>query len=182
VFNEMKWGDFMNEIAIRDERPEDIEAIRNVNDKAFGQPDEGLIVDRLRENCDDLVSLVALTSGQIVGHILFSPVVLDGPGGTIGGMGLGPMSVLPRYQRLGIGSMLVEAGLERLRERGCPFVIVLGHPEYYPRFGFEPASGYGIKSEWDVPDEAFMVLLTDPSQMGGQSGVAKYRPEFGEVF
>ena len=171
----------MNEIAIRDERPDDVEAIREVNDKAFGQPDEGSIIDRLRENCDELTSLVALTSGQIVGHILFSPVIIDGPGGSLGGMGLGPMAVLPRYQRLGIGSMLVEAGIERLREQGCPFVIVLGHPEYYPRFGFEPASGYGIKSEWDVPDEAFMVLLTDPSKMGGQSGVAKYRPEFGEV-
>lgn len=171
----------MNEIAIRDERPEDIEAIRGVNGKAFGQPDEGLIVDRLRDSCDDLVSLVAMTSGQIVGHILFSPVFLDGPGGMIEGMGLGPMAVLPRYQRLGIGSMLVEAGLERLRDRGCPFVIVIGHPEYYPRFGFEPASGYGIQSEWDVPDEAFMVLMTDPSRMGGQTGVARYRPEFGEV-
>ena len=171
----------MIEIAIRDERPEDIEAIRGVNDEAFGQPDEGLIVDRLRENCDDLVSLVALTRGQIVGHILFSPVVLDGPGGMIGGVGLGPMAVLPRYQRLGIGSMLGETGLERIRERDCPFVIVIGHPEYYPRFGFEPASGYGIVSEWDVPDEAFMVLLTDPSRMGGQTGVARYRPEFGEA-
>jgi len=168
----------MNGIAIRRERPDDIEAIREVNDQAFGQPDEGLIVDRLRENCDDLISLVAITSGQIAGHILFSPVILDGPGGTLGGMGLAPMAVLPKYQRLGIGGQLVEAGIAELRERGCPFVIVLGHPEYYPRFGFEPASGYGIKSEWDVPDEAFMVLLTDPPKMGGWSGVAKYRPEF----
>ena len=170
----------MEGIAIREERPEDIESIRDVNSKAFGQPDEGTIVDRLRDNCDELISLVAITSGQIVGHILFSPVILDGPGEIISGMGLGPMAVLPKYQRLGIGSMLVEAGIEKLRERDCPFVIVLGHPEYYTRFGFEPASGYGIMSEWDVQDEAFMVLLTDPSKMGGQSGVAKYRPEFAD--
>jgi putative acetyltransferase len=168
----------MDDIVVREERPDDIEAIRGVSDKAFNQPDEGSIVDRLRDNCDDLISLVAVSGGQIVGHILFSPVVLDGPAGRLEGMGLGPMAVLPKYQRLGIGSMLVEAGIAKLEESGCPFVVVIGHPEYYPRFGFERASGYGIKSEWDVPDEAFMIFLTDSSKMKGWTGVAKYRPEF----
>jgi putative acetyltransferase len=88
--------------------------------------------------------------------------------------------VLPKYQRLGIGSKLVDAGIEELNERGCPFVIVLGHPEYYPRFGFEPASRFGIKCEWDVPDEAFMIRMLDPSKMSSRTGVARYRPEFAE--
>jgi len=95
-------------------------------------------------------------------------------------MGLAPMAVLPDHQREGIGSELVRTGIERLRNVGCPFVIVLGHPEYYPRFGFEVASHHGIRGEWDVPDEAFMILVLDESEMQGVSGLVKYRPEFAE--
>lgn len=97
-------------------------------------------------------------------------------------MGLAPTAVLPRRQRQGIGSQLVRRGLDILRERGCPFVVVVGHPEYYPRFGFEPASRHGLASQWEgVPDAAFMVLLLDVHAMAGVSGVAKYREEFNEV-
>jgi putative acetyltransferase len=97
-------------------------------------------------------------------------------------MGLAPVAVLPDRQRGGIGSSLVKRGLEILRDRGCPFVIVLGHPEYYPRFGFELASNYGLYSQWDgVPDEAFMVMIMDHASLKGVSGVAKYREEFNEA-
>jgi putative acetyltransferase len=89
------------------------------------------------------------------------------------------MAVLPEYQRQGTGSELVRAGIEELASRRCPFVIVLGHPEYYPRFGFGRASRYGIKSEWEVPDEAFMILILDEALMRGVSGLARYRPELG---
>ena len=91
------------------------------------------------------------------------------------------MAVLPERQRQGIGSELVETGLAELRERDCPFVIVLGHPEYYPRFGFEPASRHGIKCEWEVPDEAFMILVLDEVRMPEAGGRARYRAEFSEA-
>jgi putative acetyltransferase len=98
------------------------------------------------------------------------------------GMGLAPMAVRPDRQRQGIGSQLVKRGLDLLRERGCPFVVVLGHPEYYPRFGFAPASLRGLSSPWDgIPDSAFMALILDAQAMAGVSGVARYREEFNEV-
>jgi putative acetyltransferase len=92
------------------------------------------------------------------------------------------MAVLQDYQRQGIGSKLLEKGLEILREQGCPFVIVLGHPEFYPRFGFEPASWHGLSSQWEgVPDEAFMIIVMNPTILDGIVGVARYRDEFNEA-
>ena len=166
-------------ISIREETPEDVSAIRTINQQAFGGSEEAEVVDRLRESCDGLLSLVAEWGGQIVGHILFSPATVGAEHGIVHGMGLAPMAVLPGYQRQGIGSSLVRHGLALLLDHGCPFVIVLGHPEYYPRFGFELASKYGITSQWEgVPDDAFMVLVFDGSLMAGVSGVARYRDEF----
>jgi len=99
--------------------------------------------------------------------------------GDIEGMGLAPMAVHPDRPRQGIGSLLVEGDLEILREQGCPFVVVLGHPEYYPRFGFTPASQFGLACQWEgVPPGAFMVLIMDPELMDGVSGVIRYRVEF----
>ena len=167
-------------IRIRIEQPGDIEAIGEVNIQAFGQIQEADIVDKLRRNCSDILSLVAMTQNQIVGHILFSPATIEGAGRMVRGTGLAPMAVLPEYQRQGIGSELIRAGLARLVEMECPFVIVLGHAAYYPRFGFESASHYGIRSEWEVPDDAFMILVLNQSEMGDTSGVARYREEFAE--
>jgi putative acetyltransferase len=96
-------------------------------------------------------------------------------------MALVPMGVLPEYQRQGIGAKLVRTAIEKLKKRPCPFIIVLGHAEYYPRFGFEPASRYEIRSEWQVPDDAFIVLVLNEPEMSSISGVAKYRPEFKEA-
>ena len=166
-------------ISIRRERPEDIGSIRAVNEAAFGQRTEGDIVDALRHACPDLLSLVAESDDEIVGHILFSPVTIEDGSGSTQGMGLAPMAVMPNRQRQGIGSKLIEAGVEILGERGCPFVIVLGHPEFYPRFGFVPASRHGLRCQWEgVPDAAFMVLVLDEATMAGVRGVARYRDEF----
>jgi putative acetyltransferase len=167
-------------IKIREEQSQDIKAIREVNIRAFGQNQEADIVDKLRQNCNELMSLVAIILNQIVGHILFSPVKIKSEDRTIRGMALAPMAVLPKYQRQGIGSELIRTGIVRLKSKGCPFIIVLGHAEYYPRFGFKPASGYGIRSEWDVPDDAFMILVLNESEIRGSAGVARYRPEFAE--
>jgi len=166
---------------IRPEKPEDLPLIRHVNELAFGQPAEADLVEKLRDACSDALSLVAEDSA-IVGHILFSPVVVAAMERRVVGMGLAPLAVRPDRQRQGIGSQLVRRGLDILRARGCPFVVVVGHPEYYPRFGFEPASKRGLVSQWEgIPDAAFMVLVLDAHALAGASGVAKYRDEFNAV-
>jgi putative acetyltransferase len=166
-------------LTIRKERPEDVRQIRRVNEAAFGQAAEADIVDRLRRDCPGILSLVAEARHTIVGHILFSPVTIEGPGKTIAVMGLAPMAVLPQRQGQGIGSALVTHGLNILQGRGCPCVVVLGHPEYYPRFGFEKASHHGLICQWEgVPDEAFMVKTLDANLMPGISGVARYHEAF----
>ncbi len=115
-----------------------------------------------------------MESGRIVGHILFSPVRIDGSEMTTDGMGLAPVAVLPAWQRQGIGTLLVQTGIKMLTGQGCSFTIVLGHPEYYPRFGFERASLHGIHSQWQgVPDEAFMILILDEAAMAGVQGMGQ---------
>lgn len=169
-------------IRVKLEKPADIPSVHNINEQAFEQPAEADIVDKLRVKCPEALSLVAVDNGRVVGHVLFTPATVESETATIVGMGLAPMAVLPERQRAGIGSALVERGLEILHERGCPFVIVLGHPEYYPRFGFEPASRYGLKCQWEgVPDEAFMVMIFDEQALKGVSGVARYRDEFDDA-
>ena len=161
-------------IDIRDEQPGDVNAVRDVNRQAFGEDEEARIVDALRDNGAASLSLVAVDGGAVVGHIMFSPLSV----GDLVGAGLGPMAVLPSHQRAGIGSRLVQAGIDRLRSAGCPFVVVLGHPSFYPRFGFQPAAEYGLKCEWDVSPEAFMVNILNPNVVGSLQGVAHYRAEF----
>ncbi len=167
---------------IRPEQPDDINDIRDINKKAFGQAQEANIVDNIRRNCDDILSLVAIDKDKLVGHILFSPVTIEDDKKKVIGMGLAPMAVLPEFQRQGIGSQLINRGIEELRKTKCPFIIVLGHEDYYPGFGFEPASRFGIKCQWEgIPDNAFMILWLDKSVMNQTSGVAKYRSEFNEA-
>lgn len=164
-------------IEIRSEEPGDIEAIRDVNRRAFGQDQEGNIVDALRANGGALLSLVATTQGRVVGHIMYSPLRV----GSVHGAALGPMAVVPEEQGHGIGTKLVEVGNDHVARRGCPYIVVVGHPKFYPRFGFRPASTYGITCEWGVPGDVFMVLALDDTQMAGAVGAAEYRPEFTAV-
>lgn len=162
---------------IRKEKPGDQDSVRRLNMAAFDNGPEATIVDKLRASCEDYLAFVAVENEIVVGHILFTPVTIDGC--EVTGMGLAPMAVLPSYQHQGIGSQLVRHGLAHLHRLGCPFVIVLGHPGYYPRFGFEPASNYRLFSQWEsVPDEAFMVIIYDRDVLPGTDSVLRYRDEF----
>jgi len=167
-------------IRIREEEPYDQAAVKHINEVAFENGPEAALVDKLRISCEDYLSFVAIDQDVVVGHILFTPATLDNSG--LVGMGLAPMAVLPSHQRKGIGSLLIEHGIKHLRESGCSFIIVLGHPDYYPRFGFELASNYKLSSQWEgVPDEAFMILVFKKDEFPNTGGVAKYRAEFDEA-
>lgn len=167
-------------IIVRAESAEDISAVRRVNEMAFERKEEADLVDRLREAARPHISLVAESGARVVGHIFFSPVTLEAEAPTFAIMGLAPMAVLPEYQKQGIGSQLVREGLKECMRIGFYVVVVLGHPDYYPRFGFVPASRKGLRCEYPVPDEAFMVRELKPNALP-VGGLVKYRPEFGEV-
>jgi putative acetyltransferase len=165
--------------AIRPERAADADAVRAVTMAAFGRPDEARIVDRLREHARVYIGLVATDGAAVVGHILFTSVTLrcDGTRHTV--MALAPMSVLPARQRRGVGSALVRAGLAACRDAGHEVVIVVGHPAYYPRFGFVRARPLGLTSEPPFPDEAFMAAELTRGALRGRRGVVVYGEEFG---
>jgi putative acetyltransferase len=162
---------------VRAEEPGDWAATHAVNVSAFETALEADLVDALREQARPLVSLVAEDKGVLVGHIMFSPVSLSGhPALQI--MGLAPMAVLPERQRQGIGTALVRAGLEQCRLIGAGAVVVLGHPAYYPRFGFSPSTRFGIRCEYDVPEDVFMVVELQAGFLQGVSGTISYHPAF----
>lgn len=166
---------------VRNEHEKDIDAVRDLNEAAFEGAAEAELVDLLRERADPYLALVEESKeGLIRGHIVFTPVThIDRSDLRI--LGLGPMAVLPDFQRKSIGSGLVWEGLELCSARGFGAVVVLGHPEYYPRFGFVPASRFGIRSEYDVPDEVFMALEIEEGYLANAAGLVKYHPAFGEV-
>ena len=165
-------------IIVKDETDANIDSVRKINEAAFGQPDEAVLVDKLRESCTGVLSLVAYQDDQVVGHIFFSPVTIEGDKAVAVGMGLGPMAVRPDSQNRGIGTALVREGLARLQVQDCSFVVVLGHPQYYPRFGFVPGSRFGVRCEWEVPDEVFMIQVFSETI---SSGLARYRSEFSDL-
>jgi putative acetyltransferase len=161
---------------IREERPVDAERIRAVNLAAFETSAEADLVDALRRHAAPIISLVAEEDSDIVGHILFSPVTLVGEQVTL--MGLAPMAVVPARQRQGIGSSLIAEGLERCRRANVAAVVVLGHAEYYPRFGFIPASQRSLQCEYDVPESVFMVRELSEGALRGVSGTIRYHRVF----
>jgi len=165
---------------IRQEKASDRAAVHAVNVGAFESLAEANLVDALRERARALVSLVAEHDEAIVGHILFSPVTLAGHD-DLRIMGLAPMAVSPTHQRKGFGSALVREGLHECRRLGCGAVVVLGHAEYYPRFGFVASTRFGIRSQYDVPEEAFMVIELERGYLAGKSGTIRYHAAFGEL-
>jgi putative acetyltransferase len=166
---------------IRPESDADREAIRRVHRLAFGQDAEAALVDALRDGGHVRLSLVALRNGALVGHILFSELEILTRWGTMAALALAPMAVLPEYQRQGIGSALVRRGLELCRAAGHRAVIVVGHPEFYPRFGFSPALARGLQSPYSNLGEAWMALELVPDALDGVTGQAVYPRPFAEL-
>lgn len=167
-------------LVVRDAVAQDLDAIEALHRRAFGGGGEAALVVALHAREAALVSLIALAGRDVVGHVLFSPVRLE-PALPCLVAGLAPMAVAPVCQRSGVGTRLAAEGLVRCRERGVAAVVVLGHSNYYPRFGFRPASEYGLASTYDAPAEAFMALELEPGSLRSASGLVYYDPSFDAV-
>ncbi len=166
--------------SIRKESPGDEAEIRDVVREAFPTDMEARLVDALRKSADPFISLVAVSDdGSIVGHILFTQVDIISEGDTRHAIGLGPMAVRPVLQRRGIGSALVREGLDVCRRRGDGAVVLVGHPSYYPRFGFQLAWDYGLYYEKPGPFPAFFAMELVPGALSG-GGEVRYHSAFSE--
>lgn len=164
---------------IRQENTEDFPAVFEVNRLAFGQDSEARLVERLRESAAFVpeLSLVAVREKRVIGHILFTRIQI-GNGEETASLALAPMAVLPAFQKLGTGSLLIKHSLAKARELQYRSVVVLGHEHYYPKFGFEPAGKWGIRCPYNVPQEVFMAQELVPGGLAGVSGLVKYPEEF----
>jgi putative acetyltransferase len=167
-------------VEYRPERPEDVDGIRNVHSLAFAQGAEAALVDRLRAGKALIVSMVAVEGDEVLAHCAFSRVGLEDGGGPEM-FGLGPMGVRPDHQNQGIGSGLVEASLRACKEAGAVAIVCVGHPEYYPRFGFQEATGYGLTCEFPVPEQFFMAIELEDGALDDVTGRIRYSPEFGKL-
>ena len=172
--------DILNKISIRSEIPEDYDQITIVNDLAFNGKQEGELIIRLRrrEQFIPELSLVCESNGIISGHILLFPIHIVSGNEKHPTIALGPMSVRPGFQNKGIGSELVKEGLKRAGELGFESVLVLGHPKYYPKFGFRKASKWKIKADFDVPDEALMAIELKKGSLDFGGGIIDYPLEY----
>jgi len=166
---------------IRAEHAADYEAIRAVNVHAFGRENEAQLIALLRASTAFIaeLSLVAVDEGRVVGHILFSRIHVRTAERLVPALALAPVAVLPEHQRQGIGSTLIRHGLEVCRLLGHHVVVVVGHPNYYPRFGFSPARAKGLEAPF--PDPVFMVQELTAGTLEGVRGTVEYPPPFAAV-
>jgi putative acetyltransferase len=165
-------------INIRSETNRDINGIYHVNEQAFNRKTEADLVDNLRINKAITLSLIAEVEEKIIGHILFSPVIVQPDQSDYNSVTLAPLAVLPAYQHKGIGSQLIRTGLKECRLLGHDFVFLVGHPEYYPRFGFIQAKSKGFECEFEAPDEAWMLVQLDKKTSIQTGGTVYFRTEF----
>lgn len=176
-------GGIEGTVTVRAERPEDHAAVSEVLRLAFKGDAEANLVEALRKTKEFMpsLSLVALKEGAVVGHILFHPIKINAEGRTVPALALAPLSVRPELQDAGIGSVLMRQGLARCRELGHRIIIVVGHPDYYVKFGFVQAMPKGLDAPFKVPSEAFMVLEIVPGALDGVHGMVEYPHEFDGV-
>ena len=175
-------------IVVRDERPDDADSVQQLLEHAFGRKAESHLVARLRRLEVAPISLVAAhcptenlnEPDRVVGHIMFSPVTINNVPPPVLVFGLAPVAVLPERQRQGIGSTLIENGLARCRRQGVGVVVVLGHHDYYPRFGFYPAHTRGLTCDYKSPPEAFMAIELAPGSFDVCRGLVRYHPTFAD--
>ena len=165
-------------LTIRPEIPEGQASIHYVNQEAFGRNQEADLVDKLRKRGVLTISLVAVDKTAVAGHIAFSPVDIASDKSSFGALTLAPIAVLPTHQNKGIGSQLITAGFKECRRLGYDIVVLAGHPNYYPRFGFVPAYAKGIECEFEVPDEAWMIKELRVGALAGRQGKVRFQPEF----
>jgi len=165
-------------VNIRPETDADVTTIYHVNAQGFGREKEAEFVNHLRDHHGITLSLVAEYNGLLVGHALFSPVRIEPDGAGFNSVALAPLAILPQYQRQGIGSRLVMEGIEKIRSSGYDIIFLVGHPQYYPRFGFTQAGLRGFRCEFDVPDEAWMLLETANKDYKILERTVYFRPEF----
>ncbi len=168
-------------IIIRSEREEDFSAVYEINCKAFGTKEEALLVNKLRKSGIPLISLVSELNNKLVGHILFSQAHIVSENSRIEIMALAPMAVMPEYQRQGVGTEMVKKGLELCAQNGYRAIAVLGHPEYYPRFGFEPSVNFNITCSYEVPEDVFMIMELKDGFLNSLIGRVKYHKLFDEL-
>ncbi|MBZ9612910.1 GNAT family N-acetyltransferase [Rheinheimera maricola] len=174
------WHALGYDTTVRAESAADFDAIAHITRTAFNNEAEVTLISALRQQSNNCIALVAEQHNKVIGHILFSPATLSGaPNCQI--MALAPMAVSQILQHQGVGSALVRSGLEQCKQRGIAAVVVLGHPAYYARFGFLPASKFGISCPWQVPDEAFMLLELQQHSLRGEKGQVLYHPAFSEL-
>jgi len=171
------------EVNIRSETPQDYTAITRVNDLAFGRPEEGRLVENLRKepNFESHLSLIAEIAGEIVGHIILMPVIIQGSSENFTTLSLGPIAVIPDHQSQGVGGQLIEAGHRAALELGYDSVVLLGHPGYYPRFGYKLASLWGLTNPWGFHDEPWMAIELVPGALSGRAGLVQYPAAFNEA-
>jgi putative acetyltransferase len=168
-------------LTIRLEIPEDRASIHYVNQEAFGRNQEADLVDKLRNRGVLTTSLVAVQEMVVVGHVAFSLVEVTSEESSFEALALAPVGVLPPHQNKGIGSQLVTAGLQECLRLGHEIIVVVGHPNYYPRFGFVTANPKGIECEFEVPDDAWMIKELKQAALAGRRGKVKFQPEFREA-
>jgi putative acetyltransferase len=170
-------------VKLRHETIHDYIGIKTVNDLAFDQPNEGLLIEKLRLNpgFNYKLSIVAEVDGRIVVHILFFPIKIHGDLNIYDSLALAPISVIPAMQNKGIGGQLIKEGLRIAKLLGFNSVIVLGHKDYYPKFGFSPAIQWNIKAPFDLPEGVFMAIELKKDGLKDVSGIVEYPNEFEEV-